>query len=142
MTDVLIIGSGWAGTYASLLLAQQGKKVLVLEARQRLGGRMFTHTWTPESIASSDPNVRTGRNATTGTSGVQHAIDLGGAWAHGFHEGSPLRKLAAQYGAKIEVAKPTATKIVGPKGTFPSSPLQALQAEQVEKSGGLKWSGC
>lgn len=114
--DVLIIGSGWAGAYASVLLAQQGKKVLVLEARERLGGRMFTHTWTPESIASSDPAVRTADTAQPGPSGVQHYIDVGGAWAHGFNEGSPVRKLAAQYDAPIEVAQPTAAKIVGPNG--------------------------
>lgn len=141
MTDVLVIGSGWAGTYASLLLAQQGKKVFVLEARERLGGRMFTHSWTPESIASSDPEVRGARTAVAGKSGVRHTIDLGGAWAHGFHEGSPLLKLASKYSAPIEVAKPTATKIVGPKGTSASSHVHNQSLVSSDTSQLLRRSG-
>jgi hydroxysqualene dehydroxylase len=37
--DVLVIGGGCAGLSAAVRLAQRGKRVLVLEARSRLGGR-------------------------------------------------------------------------------------------------------
>lgn len=40
--DVLVIGAGVAGLAAAGALAQAGRRVLVLEARRRLGGRVFT----------------------------------------------------------------------------------------------------
>ena len=40
--DVLVIGAGLSGLYASMLLEEQGLKVCVLEGRDRVGGRMFT----------------------------------------------------------------------------------------------------
>lgn len=40
--DVIILGAGVSGLNAAWLLEQQGLKVLVLEARQRVGGRVLT----------------------------------------------------------------------------------------------------
>jgi monoamine oxidase len=42
MSDVLIIGSGFAGMTAALQLAQHGMKVAILEAKDRPGGRVLT----------------------------------------------------------------------------------------------------
>jgi monoamine oxidase len=43
MTDVVIIGAGAAGLSAARLLSERGVDVVVLEARERVGGRVFTH---------------------------------------------------------------------------------------------------
>lgn len=40
--DVIVVGAGFAGITAAKLLVEAGKKVVVLEARNRIGGR--THT--------------------------------------------------------------------------------------------------
>jgi monoamine oxidase len=40
--DVIIIGAGAAGLMAAYELSKAGKKVLVLEGRNRIGGRIFT----------------------------------------------------------------------------------------------------
>ena len=42
MADVMVIGGGIAGLAATQCLAAAGLKVIVLEARERLGGRIFT----------------------------------------------------------------------------------------------------
>ena len=39
-SDVIVIGAGLAGLYAASLLAEEGARVTVLEARNRLGGRL------------------------------------------------------------------------------------------------------
>ena len=42
MTDVLIIGAGAAGLSAARVLSNAGKSILILEARDRIGGRIHT----------------------------------------------------------------------------------------------------
>jgi monoamine oxidase len=54
--DVIVIGAGMSGLAAARMLRRQGKKVVVLEARDRVGGR-----------------VHAGKLAG-------HTIDLGGMW--------------------------------------------------------------
>ena len=71
---VVVIGAGMAGLAAARHLADAGVDVTVLEARDRIGGRM----WTDASL------------------GVP--IDLGAAWIHGTM-GNPLVALADQAGA-------------------------------------------
>lgn len=41
-TEVLIIGAGAAGLMAAYTLSKAGKKVTILEARNRIGGRIHT----------------------------------------------------------------------------------------------------
>src|SRR5438132_6255962 len=42
-TDVVILGAGAAGLAAARALIDDGIDVVVLEARERIGGRIFTH---------------------------------------------------------------------------------------------------
>ncbi|MFE1343688.1 flavin monoamine oxidase family protein [Streptomyces sp. NPDC058757] len=42
--DVIVIGAGFAGVTAARELSKQGKRVLILEARHRIGGQTWTAT--------------------------------------------------------------------------------------------------
>jgi monoamine oxidase len=73
--DVLVLGAGMAGLSAARELTRRGTRVIVLEARERIGGR----TWTDDSLGLP--------------------LDLGASWIHGTR-GNPLTKLADEVGAK------------------------------------------
>lgn len=42
--DCIVIGAGMSGLAAASYLAKSGQRVLVVEARDRIGGRINTHT--------------------------------------------------------------------------------------------------
>ena len=71
--DVIIIGAGMSGASAAHDLAKAGKSVVILEAADRIGGRL----WSDEH------------------DGV--TVDLGGGWIQ-FSEWNPLKGLADHYG--------------------------------------------
>ena len=73
---IVIIGAGISGLAAAHLLRQQGHEPIVLEARDRIGGRIFTD-----------------RNS------LGFPIDLGASWIHGI-SGNPLYELANGNGIK------------------------------------------
>jgi monoamine oxidase len=73
--DVLVLGAGIAGLAAARTLADKGWSVIVLEARERVGGRMWTNT------------------------SLGLPLDLGASWIHGI-KGNPITKLADQFGAE------------------------------------------
>ena len=57
-TDVVVIGAGFAGLVAARELSQRGLRVVVVEARERIGGRV----WTEQRLG--------------------HDVELGGTWVH------------------------------------------------------------
>ena len=61
MPDVLILGAGVAGLSAAIELASEGRRVEIIEARDRIGGRVFTQY---------DPTLN-------------HPIELGAEFVHG-----------------------------------------------------------
>ena len=71
--DVCVVGAGYAGLTAARRLAQHGKTVVVLEARNRVGGRIWT-----QPLADGSP------------------VDRGGAWLAPYHDA--ILALAAEVG--------------------------------------------
>ncbi len=71
---VLVIGAGMSGLAAARTLADKGVSVIVLEARDRIGGR----TWTDSSLGLP--------------------LDLGASWIHGI-KNNPMTELAKRFGA-------------------------------------------
>lgn len=70
--DVVIVGAGFAGLKAAHDLVGQGRSVIVLEGRDRVGGRVFTGE----------------------VAGVK--VDLGGTWVS--HRHTAIREIADQVG--------------------------------------------
>jgi flavin-dependent dehydrogenase len=62
--DVLIVGAGTAGLAAGRLLAEAGRRVAILEARDRVGGRILTRQVVAEESQPPVP-VELGRNSST-----------------------------------------------------------------------------
>ncbi|WP_269631922.1 flavin monoamine oxidase family protein [Pelomonas sp. BJYL3] len=75
---VLVIGAGMAGLAAARRLRDAGREVVVLEARQRLGGRLFTSTQWADA-----------------------PLDVGATWIHGDGPGNPISDLARRAGARL-----------------------------------------
>ncbi len=75
--QIIVIGAGISGMAAAHRLQQRGKKVVVLEARDRIGGRVWTD-----------------RNA------LGFPFDMGAGWIHGPSPQNPLTKLAQDAGAR------------------------------------------
>lgn len=74
---VVIVGAGIAGLAAARKLIQSGCEVRVVEARERIGGRIFTaKSW------------------------ADAPMDMGASWIHGT-QGNPISALAREAGARV-----------------------------------------
>ncbi|MDQ1112404.1 phytoene dehydrogenase-like protein [Microbacterium testaceum] len=71
--DTVVVGAGVSGLAAARLIARGGRRVVVLEARDRVGGRVFTD--------------RSGG----------HVTDRGASWIHGIVD-SPVAEAARAFG--------------------------------------------
>ena len=101
--QVIVIGAGPAGLATARQLQDSGFSVLVLEARDRLGGRVHTKVFPAQSYETSrgksDPNYQY-------DSETRHLapanLDLGASYIHGCAPGNPAYDLATACGIKFE----------------------------------------
>lgn len=89
---VVVIGAGMAGLAAAATLRDAGRAVMVLEARDRIGGRVWTSNLWP---------------------GLP--VDLGASWIHGVR-GNPLTALADRLGAPRVETRYDRARVFGPTG--------------------------
>jgi len=106
--DAIVVGAGYAGLAAGLALQKAGKNILLLEARNRCGGRILTEYFSEQDYT-----------------------DLGGQWIGPGHE--RMYQLAAEFGIETfhtyDSGKSTLlfnNKLKHYKGLIPPLPLLAL----------------
>ncbi len=92
VADTLVVGAGIAGLAAAHALQRAGRRVIVLEARSRVGGRIQT-------------------DRTTGA-----AIDLGASWIHGVRH-NPIAALARRLGVPTALAHHEAHRLYHTDGS-------------------------
>ncbi|UZQ52855.1 FAD-dependent oxidoreductase [Trichothermofontia sichuanensis B231] len=102
---ILVIGAGLAGLAAAWELHRQGYEVQVIEARDRVGGRIWTSTAWPDI-----------------------PLDLGASWIHGVH-GNPLSELADEIGAERVITRYESAITYNTNG----QPLTAAQADRLDR---------
>ncbi|HEX3846472.1 MAG TPA: NAD(P)/FAD-dependent oxidoreductase [Steroidobacteraceae bacterium] len=88
--DTLVIGAGAAGLAAGRLLAKAGRSTLLLEARDRIGGRIFTRHVIPGGGADPIP-VELGAEFVHGMPAVTWSLLREGGLGTYELEGRPLR---------------------------------------------------
>lgn len=91
-TRVVVIGAGAAGLAAAQALKAKGANPIVVEARDRIGGRLHTSTLWRDL-----------------------PMDLGASWIHGL-SGNPITDLARAAGARFVETSYDAARMVGPEG--------------------------
>ena len=99
---VVVVGAGMAGVVAARLLHDSGFAVTVLEARSRLGGRV----WTDESLGAP--------------------VDLGGSWVHGV-DGNPLALWCEKLGVAL-VESQGDRLLIDPRATASTRDVQRRRA--------------
>ena len=99
---VIVVGAGMAGLVAARLLHDSGFAVTVLEARDRLGGRV----WTDDRVGAP--------------------VDLGGSWVHGV-AGNPLALWSARLGVRL-ISSEADRLIIDPRASATTRASQRRKA--------------
>ncbi|MGW5424569.1 flavin monoamine oxidase family protein [Streptomyces sp. NPDC003943] len=113
-TGVIVIGAGISGLAAARHLADQGEDVLVLEARDRIGGRI----WTSDAWDGAP-------------------VDLGASWIHGTDR-NPITALAEKAKARtIETDPESSTEYLTDGSEAEGARAQALERWRDETADAL-----
>ena len=94
--DVIVIGAGMSGIAAADKLDSEGFDVLVLEARDRTGGR----TWTTHWDAAGMP------------------LDMGAGWIHGSNPNNVITQIAEKHGIELFETDLNSGVLLGPNGEW------------------------
>lgn len=105
--DIIIIGAGISGIAAARLLKSKGYNVLILEARNRVGGRI----WTDKSLGTP--------------------LDLGASWIHGITN-NPIKQLADQFALKTLPTNYEARQVFDGNGTPLSNNADTTLSDRYE----------
>lgn len=108
--DVLVVGAGIAGLAAAKRLQNSGYRVVTIEARERIGGRLMTYReW----------------------DGV--SVDMGATWIHGAGRKNPIAQLAKKIGARTTTTSTEKTETYSTEGKlyddFDMDSLESLRDE-------------
>jgi monoamine oxidase len=107
-SSVVVVGAGAAGLAAAQQLAEAGFEVKLLEARERIGGRI----WTADLDGSP--------------------VDLGASWVHGT-DGNPAAELAEEAGAELYATDEEDLVVYGSDGfEVPEGQVDAASDVAVE----------
>ena len=106
MTDVIVVGGGFAGVTAAREASLRGASVLLLEARERLGGRTWSAAW------------------------EGHAIEYGGAWVH-WHQPHTFSELT-----RAGLTSPSRARPSAPAGTSATSGARERSTSATRSSRG------
>jgi monoamine oxidase len=116
----IVVGAGFAGLAAARRLVEEGFEVVVLEARDRIGGRVWTSRLWKDS-----------------------PMDLGGSWIHGI-DGNPLVAIADAAGAQRVPTDEDSAILYRPGARIADDAFEArieamaaLVDEARERAGGL-----
>lgn len=108
-SDVIVVGAGLAGAAAALQLGRQGRRVCLLEASERFGGRGYLRAFN-----HSGP-----------------LLEFGGAWITPWHY--RLRSLVAEHGLALRPRHPVVRRLWLREGKLHEDtavPLQDLKAHE------------
>ncbi|MEZ4641590.1 MAG: NAD(P)/FAD-dependent oxidoreductase [Chloroflexota bacterium] len=108
---ILILGAGIAGLAAAATLRQQGYETLLIEARDRIGGRIWTSNQWDDA-----------------------PLDLGASWIHGLR-GNPIADIAAEAQARLVTTDNESAITYHSNGR----PLSEAQTEQLEDLTAQLW---